>query len=197
MVIALSGVWIGETVVARRGSTGTVSTGRARGRTRASDRTQTLLPLVVAATIGAAAVHLVVMPTHFEESTLYGVFFAVTASVQLLWAAYLAWRPSAPALLVGAVGNLGLVGLWLFTRLVEIPLGPGAGQSEEFGGLDVLASGFELFMAVAAITLVVQAGGWQARIAACRPTRWSSWAWLASAAAGGAIAVTAVLSPPS
>jgi len=41
------------------------------------------------------------------------------------------------------MGNAAVVGLWLFTRVAGVPLGPDAGSTESFGALDVLASTFE------------------------------------------------------
>jgi hypothetical protein len=200
IVVALLGVWVGETVTARRPAparAGATVGGQVMTIGRSSGAGLSLLPFVVIASAAAAAVHYVVMPEHFEESTLYGTFFATAATVQVAWAAYLAWRPSAPALLTGAAGNLILVGLWLYTRVVEIPLGPGAGHTEGFGGLDVVCSSFEFVMAAAAIVLVVRSGSLRSRIAAAPPTRWPAWAWVAVAGAAAVVVVTAILSPPS
>jgi hypothetical protein len=88
------------------------------------------LPLVVIGSLVAAAVHLVVMPEHFEESTLYGVFFA----------GWVAWRPAPGLLRAGIAGNATIVALWAYTRAIEVPLGPGRGSTESVGGLDVLAT---------------------------------------------------------
>jgi hypothetical protein len=101
------------------------------------------------ATVGAAAVHFVVMPTHFEESSLYGVFFLVTASVQVSWSLAVLARPSRPLLAAGAAGNLAVLALWLVSRTVGIPLGPGAGEVESVGGLDILATALEAVVVVA------------------------------------------------
>jgi hypothetical protein len=189
LIVSLGGITLAEYLQARR---------RARGeqidRPRSARRTATLLPLVALAGAGAAAVHLVVMPEHFEEATIYGLFFAVTATVQLTYSAWLLLRPSRPLLAVGAVGNLAIVGLWLLTRLVGIPLGPGAGTTETFGGLDVLAAVFELTMALGAIALI------RRRVPiprAMNPLSWSPVIWTLAPAALLAVGVTAVIAPPS
>jgi hypothetical protein len=119
-------------------------------------RRTTLLLITALSCAAAAAVHVVVMPEHFEESTLYGCFFLVTAAAQFGYVALLLWRPSRPLLAVGIVANAAVVVLWLVTRLVAIPLGPAAGTREEFSGLDVLASSFEVLFLVCATMLITR-----------------------------------------
>jgi hypothetical protein len=189
LVMSLGGIALAEYLQARR---------RARGErtdtAMSARRTATLLPLVALAGAGAASVHLVVMPEHFEEATVYGLFFAVTATVQLTYSAWLLVRPSRPLLAAGAVGNLAIVGLWLLTRLVGIPVGPGAGTTEAFGGLDILAAAFELTMAFGAIALI------RRRLpisSALRPMTWSPVIWTLAPVALLAVGVTAFIAPPS
>jgi hypothetical protein len=108
-----------------------------------------MLPLVAGASIGAAGVHGLVMPEHFNEATLYGAFFAIAATLQLGYAALLLRRPSGVLLATGLAGNLAMLCLWLLTRTVAIPFGPAAGSTEPFGVLDVLASSSESLVVIA------------------------------------------------
>ena len=108
--------------------------------------------LMVAA---AAGVHVSVMPEHFHESWMYGTFFAVTATAQLAYAAIVVWRPTRSVIAVGAAANAAVVGLWLFSRLVEVPLGPDAGTPETFGARDIIASGVEIVAVACAVMLLV------------------------------------------
>jgi hypothetical protein len=118
-------------------------------------RTAPLVVVVAAASVVAAAVHALVAPEHFAESPLYGWFFVVTAVAGLGYAAWVVLRPSRWLLLSGAAANAAIVGLWLFTRLVAVPLGPGAGETEAFGALDVIASVAELVsLAAASLALI-------------------------------------------
>jgi hypothetical protein len=135
-----------------------VSGGRRPRRDASPTGERPSAPLLVMAIagLGAAAVHAVVMPDHFEEATIYGVFFAITATVQLGYSALLLWRPSRVLVAAGVCGNLAMVGLWLVTRTVEVPLGPGAGEVEPFGGLDLLASGFEIAIVVAGLAALLR-----------------------------------------
>lgn len=153
-----------------------------------------LLPLVALSSIAAAGVHYVVMPDHFEESALYGTFFLVAATSQLVYAVYLLVRPSRALLAAGAIGNLAIVALWLMTRLVGIPLGPAAGSTESFGGLDILAAIFELTTAVAALALI-RKPRWPRSL--MNPARWSRLIWALGAGAAAAIVSTAIVAPPS
>jgi len=107
-------------------------------------RASIALRVAAVASVGAAVVHLRVLPEHAEESAWYGAFFAAAALAQIGGAALLlrtAVTRRFVALLV--MGNAAVVGLWLFTRLVGVPLGPDAGSTESFGALDVIASMFE------------------------------------------------------
>jgi hypothetical protein len=98
----------------------------------------------------AALIHLWVMPEHFEEWWGYGAFFLVAAAAQLLYAPLVLVWPTRIALLGGIAGNLAIVVLYLLTRTVGIPLlGPGAGEVEGFGFVDVCATTSEVGIAVA------------------------------------------------
>lgn len=144
---------------------------------------------------GAAGVHFLVMPEHFEESWLYGVFFLVTATAQLGYAALILRRPSRPLFAAGLAGAVMILALWLVTRLVEVPLGPGAGKVEAFSGLDILASSFEFVFLIACAGLVT-AGAFACR----RPEvklRLSPVHAVPVMGIAALIAVTGVLTPPS
>jgi hypothetical protein len=169
-----------------------VQTSPAAGLLEAGRRV-TLLPLVALAGAGAAGVHAVVMPEHFEESWLYGTFFLVAALAQLSYSAWLLVRPSRELLIVGLAGNLSIVVLWLVTRTVGIPLGPAAGTTEEFGGLDMLAAFFELATALGAVLLLRRGGP----LRSVRPSAWSPPVWVLGSVAITAIAITALVAPPS
>ena len=137
---------------------------------------RSLLALAAASVI-AAVVHVWVAPEHFAESALYGTFFVATAVAGLGYAALVLARPSRGLLLAGAAGNAAVVGLWLVTRLVAVPLGPGAGETEPFGGLDVLASAAEITaFAICAVLLVPRlAAGQLNRVPSQRRAGGISW----------------------
>jgi hypothetical protein len=103
-------------------------------------------------------------------------------------------RPSRVLLAAGALGNAAIVVLWLVTRTIGIPLGPAAGSVESVGGLDILASGFEIVGLVAAALVLF---GRVPLVRTIRPSSWSPLIWALAPAAAAAIAATTYLSPPS
>jgi hypothetical protein len=171
-----------------------VDTRLATASTPVSRRRATLLPLVALAGVAAAAVHVVVMPDHFEESALYGTFFATAAIAQFGYSALLLARPSRSLLAAGVLGNAAILVLWLITRTVGIPLGPAAGTTETFGGLDVLASVFELTIAIGGTALILRR---QQPLRAVRPADWTPLVWALGVVTAAAITITAFVSPPS
>jgi len=124
-------------------------------RARVSRRPTTHVRPPWALTVGAAvcslvatAVHVRVAPEHFHEAIAFGVFFVVTATAQLGWAAWVVVKPRRVLLWAGLAGNFGVVALWLFTRTVAVPIGPDAGSTEEIGGLDIVATSAEVALLV-------------------------------------------------
>jgi hypothetical protein len=192
LVFALGGIWVAEFVAGRRRRRPADPVVREKP-VRSRNLRRTLLPLVVVTCAGAAAVHFAVMPEHFEESALYGTFFLVTALVQLAYAGLLMFRPSRPLLLAGAIGNAAIVLLWLYTRTVAIPLGPGAGTTEDFGGLDVLSSAFEFLTFLGAIVLLRTGRADEA----APPKTWSPPAWMAGLGTVVAVLLMVKLAPAS
>lgn len=149
----------------RRASTGTTRAAKLAGRASVA------LRVAAAASAGAAVVHLRVLPDHAAESAWYGAFFASAAVAQVGGAALLVRAAVSRAFVtMCALGNAAVIGLWLVTRLVTIPLGPDPGSTESFGALDVLASTLET-----AVVLACAAALWPRRSAApLRTRRWDA-----------------------
>lgn len=99
----------------------------------------------------AGMVHVVVTPEHWHESPLYGVFFLAVSVAQFGFAVLVAWRPNAPLLLAGGIGQLTVIGIWLLTRTIGIPLGPEAGTVEAVGLLDSICVAAEMLGALACL----------------------------------------------
>jgi FtsP/CotA-like multicopper oxidase with cupredoxin domain len=107
---------------------------------------------VVALTLVAASMHTWVMPDHFEEWWGYGVFFLLVAVAQGLYGVALLRRPGPFLFLLGIVGNLAVVVLYVVTRTVGIPFfGPHAGVVEEVGVLGLSATVMELALVIALV----------------------------------------------
>jgi hypothetical protein len=166
-----------------------------------------LLGALAALSAGAAAIHFAVMFEHFDEYSLYGVFFLVLAWAQLIWPAVLvalsflkgAFLTRDPArtlrwwLWLGIAGNLAVLVIYFSSRSIGLPLGPDTTEVEAWGGLDLVC-------AIEEILLVVIAAAVLARPSLLdRPVRVRGQArWLASLLAAPVVviaATTAVMTP--
>lgn len=126
--------------------------------------------LAAAATAGAAVVHAAVVEQHVHEAALLGWAFTVLALAQGAWVLTVVLAPRRGVLLAGAAGNLAVVALWVWTRLVGLPLGVAGGHREHVGTPDLLATGLELVAVLAA--LYSATGGWPVP---GEPVPWSKW----------------------
>ena len=141
---SIAGIWVAEAL------------GHRPALERRQIRRQPLLWLVAAFGAAAGAIHLLVMPEHFRESALYGTFFLVSAVLQIVYSGWLLARPARALLVIGGAGSLSVAGLWLFTRTVEIPLGPASGTREGFGVLDTVCSTLEFLLAAGALIILLR-----------------------------------------
>ena len=109
----------------------------------------------------AALIHLWTAPEHLGEWWGYGAFFPAASLGQGLYAASLlllhGLGRSRSLFLLGAVGNLALVALYVVTRTVGIPLlGPHAGEVEGISPLGLAATASELALVVALGALALE-----------------------------------------
>jgi hypothetical protein len=144
---------------------------------------QLLLPLAVVSSAAAAGVHAAVGPAHFREQTLFGLFFAGSALLQILWSVAVASRPTRPALVAGLAGNLAILALWLITRTAGLPWGL-LPRPESVGPWDA-ASGFWELAVVVSCALALRSGD--------RRPRFLPWARWSFAARGWSLASAAAL----
>ena|SRR5690349_20835163 len=111
------------------------------------------------ASAGAAAIHFAVIRMHFDEYTLYGVFFVLSGIAQLVWPIWLLLRRWQPLLVIGAIGNAAIVALWILDRVGAMPIGPDAKEPSPFGLGDSIASGLEVVLVVTCLVVLVRGGG--------------------------------------
>jgi hypothetical protein len=113
--------------------------------------------VLAAASTAAGVIHLAVIPEHFEEWMLAGVFFVALAVFQLLWALLVVARPQRLALAAGVVVNAAVIAVWAISRTGGFPWGPHAGEPEAVGALDLAATAFEALIVVGSIMLAFPA----------------------------------------
>jgi hypothetical protein len=149
ILISVAGAALVPIAFVRRGQArpGELEAGpRARGDARFA-----LLASLAALSIGAAIIHCVVIVEHWREHWSYGAFFCASAIAQLVWAVWVLLAPSRIIFLLGALGNAGIVVMWIVSRTVGIPLGPEAGEREAVAFADTLATAFEILLVVGAL----------------------------------------------
>lgn len=104
------------------------------------------------ASLGAAVVHIAVVPAHWREWIPAGVFFLMLAVCQLCWARVVLAQTATPVLAAGVLLNAGAVALWAASRTAGAPFGPHAGQAELVHAADLCAVLLQIY--------VVMGAGW-------------------------------------
>jgi len=117
----------------------------------------------------SGGVHGLITPEHFQEWWGYGVFFAVATLAMLVLGLALLTDAIDPRYfpgdvlrfrrlmyVAGLVGVVLLVAMYFISRTAGIPLGPGAGQVEPVGGIDIVAKVAELGAALGLAILIVR-----------------------------------------
>jgi hypothetical protein len=102
------------------------------------------------ASFGAAAIHIAVVPAHWQEWAPAGLFFAALALVQLMWALTVLVRTTTPVLAAGILLNVGAVALWGLSRTAGAPVGPHAGVPELVAGADLCALLLQIYVVMGA-----------------------------------------------
>lgn len=108
--------------------------------------------LAALASLGAAIVHVAVVPTHWQQWAPSGIFFLSLALFQAVWARMVLVRTTIAALAAGVLVNTGVLALWALSRTAGAPFGPNAGHVELIAGADVCAVLLQVY--------VVMGAGW-------------------------------------
>lgn len=111
----------------------------------------------------AGAIHLAMVPSHFELSTAEGIGFAAAGWIQLSIAVLLLVRPSRAVVLGAVAANAAAIGAWGFSRIWGLPFGSHAWHAESSSFIDLTAVGLEAAFVVAAVGLLLRPGfgrGW-------------------------------------
>jgi hypothetical protein len=109
---------------------------------------------LAALSAAGGAIHLVMVPSHWELSVAEGIGFAVAGWFQLGVAWLILTRPSRGLVRVAVLANALLIGTWAWSRLYGLPFGEHANHAESAGFVDLTTVGLEAgFIAVAFLAL--------------------------------------------
>jgi hypothetical protein len=93
--------------------------------------------LLASFSVGAGAIHLAMVPSHWGSSTVEGVSFAVVGWLQIAFAVAVMARPSRLLLQLGIALNAIAIGAWIVSRTAGLPYGAHSGVAEDAGFVDV------------------------------------------------------------
>jgi len=133
-----------------------------------SVETEKLLYGSAGLSVGAAVIHGIVTPEHFEEWWGYGTFFMMAALIQLFYGLLLVFQPWQPDPIrgtkgfpatylywAGIIGNGFLIALYVITRTVGIPFfGPEVGEVEAVSAISLISKVIESLLIVALVILL-------------------------------------------
>ena len=122
------------------------------------DATYAIAPrlLLVALGLAAGAVHLAMAPIHASASTTEAVGFAVVGWAQILLAIALLIRPNRGVLITTIVLNAAVIGAYIVSRTVGLPVGAHPGDKESVELIDMMVTIFEAFLVVGAVALLLK-----------------------------------------
>jgi hypothetical protein len=126
---------------------------------------QTVLVLVAALAFVGALIHVGAAVDHWKEYHLYTLAFSCLAALQTCWAVLILRGASRRVLVLGCVLQLGIVGLWVVSRTVGVPLAPTAWAPEEIGIADLTATIGELTTVLATLSVLLAERSNAARLA--------------------------------
>jgi hypothetical protein len=102
----------------------------------------------------AAWIHFAYTASHWRDWWAYGAFFVAMGVFQALCVpAILRWPRSTWVAVATIAGNLGIVGMYFYSRAIYIPLGPHYGVVEDVGVIDFATTAGEI--AIVAIMLAL------------------------------------------
>lgn len=105
--------------------------------------------LLASFSVGAGAIHLAMVPSHWGASTVEGVSFAVAGWLQIGFAVAVVARPSRLLLQLGIALNAIAIGAWIVSRTAGLPYGAHSGVAEDAGFVDVTCVALEGVLLVA------------------------------------------------
>jgi len=111
-------------------------------------------PVAAVLSLLAGWVHLAYWESHWQEWWGYGAFFIATGAGQALFAPVVLRWPRPWLLLVGIAGNLAIVGTYVMSRTVGVPIGTHANVAERAGAVDLATTAAEIALAGVLLMMV-------------------------------------------
>jgi hypothetical protein len=102
----------------------------------------------------AGWIHLAFVSSHWEFWWAYGAFFLATGLFQALLAPALLRWPGSWTALVGIAGNVAIIGMYLYSRLYQIPMGPHKGVLERVQATDLICTACEVVLVGVLLAIV-------------------------------------------
>jgi hypothetical protein len=125
--------------------------------------------LVAIASLTAGAIHAIVFQSHLDDWWAHGIFFMAAALAQVVFGVALlsdavqpryfgetGYRAAMRLLYMGGIaGNLFIIGLYVVSRTIGVPFGPGAGVPEPVGAIDIVSKLAEAIVIVGLAALLL------------------------------------------
>src|SRR6266704_3667027 len=121
---------------------------------RRGGRSPARLYSVALLTAGAASIHISAAVNHLPEYLPWGIFFICLAMAQVAVAAVVVLVPSRSLFVAASVGTAGVIGVWVISRTVGVPLAPVPWSPEPIGALDLTATLIEAVSIVLFVLLI-------------------------------------------
>lgn len=128
----------------------------ARPRTASIEIGAAVRVLLATLSFTAGAIHLVMTPSHADESILEGVGFLVSGWAQIGLAALLFTRTSRLLLRASVALNVALIGVWAVSRTWGLPFGAHAGHPEQVTAVDLTTVGIELALVLSCLVVLTR-----------------------------------------
>lgn len=124
--------------------------------TDASTAGARVLVAIAFASLAAAAIHVAAAFVEADEGTATVLFFAGVAAAQAVWGLVALVRAPRAWLVLGAIGNLAVAAVWLWSRTAGLPVGPEAGVALPVSFPDLASAVLEVGVAAGATALALR-----------------------------------------
>jgi hypothetical protein len=111
-------------------------------------------PAAALLSLAAGYVHLAYMDSHWRDWWAYGAFFLATGVFQVVFGLVVLRWPRPLVALAGIAANLGIVGMYVYSRTEGVPLGPHEHVKEVAGGVDIATTAGEIVIVALLLCLV-------------------------------------------